>query len=102
MDILALTKDFLVIGFVKAVVEPAAKAFVRRRITKHGPVWYACLDEIYPGVLTKPDATPEDLKRLFFERLEKLTGEAWKPTDKDYNLLLEGYDPRAALAKKAV
>lgn len=102
MDLLGLAKDFLVVGFIKAVVEPTAKSFVRRRIQKHGPAWYACLDDIYPGVLADPNATPEDLKRLFFERLEHLTGETWKPTEKEYRWLLEGYNPNAALEKKPV
>ena len=90
-----LIVSFILLGFIEAVVKPAATYWVRRKLIKWSPFVLSYVDNIFPTLILNDSS--KDLDKLVRTKFSELTGEDWSAVNLDYFWSL--YDPRITLKK---
>lgn len=81
---------FLAMGLIEALIKPAAKRFMQRRLMRWAPTLLTFLDHQMPSLLQAYRGA--ELEQVLRTQLESLTGESWAGQSLDP--LFRLYDPR--------
>lgn len=79
LSLISILSIFAILGFTKAILEPAAKKVFQWKLLKTAPLVLKILDPMVPQLLI--DCTPEELDRKIRDIFEQVTGEDWSTPD---------------------
>jgi len=89
-DLKGIVEGFLLLAVVKALVEPLARRWGRRRIDAIASLFYQLADREVRSMMAN-GGTAQQLRDATRKRLEALTGEEW--SDATLQPLWQGWDP---------
>ena len=89
-DLKGIVEGFLLLAVVKALVEPLARRWGRRRIDAIAPMFYRLADAEVRELMAN-GGTSQQLREVTRARLELMTGEEW--SEATLQPLWQGWDP---------
>jgi hypothetical protein len=87
--------SFFILGFVEAVIKPAATYWTKKSLVKFTPLVLDAVDKAFPSFFQSQSTI--DLDYFVRNTFSQITGEDWTQVNLDYFWKL--YDPRVTLTK---